>query len=120
MTSVAHVDIVITLKIRKECVIPHGTIPVSEVSQYPAQHSLTMPEIFQVKKLVVPLCDDSNGIFDKSYHDEEASYGGEISVLMIRIPSSDLCRRQYGQGLLTVSMAPLVYLDNPLSCSSVV
>lgn len=38
-----------------------------------------MSEIFQVKQLVIPLCDDSEGILDKGDDDQKSTYGGEIS-----------------------------------------
>lgn len=40
----------------------------------------TLAEVLEVHKLVVPLCDDPDGVFDECNDDEEAADGREVSV----------------------------------------
>ena len=80
MTRTEHVVMVITLKIKNMWVMPQGT---AQSVKHPLQCTsrLTVSEVFQVDQLVVPLCDNSDCIFDECDHDQESSDSREVSVL---------------------------------------
>lgn len=89
---------VTTLKIRKRCVIPHGT--VSRISTRASPFStlffsgkLTVSEISEVGELVTPLRNDSYGVFDECDHDQESSDGREVSVNALLVRSCLLTKQ---------------------------
>ena len=40
----------------------------------------TVTEIMEVDELVVPLCEDADGVLDEGNDDKEAANGGEIAI----------------------------------------
>lgn len=90
MTSVELTDMVMTLKMRNKCVRPQGTIPECQYLLYllfsprPSRVSLTVSEVTQVRELVTPLGDDSDGVLDKCDHDQKSSDGREIPTRLIQ------------------------------------
>lgn len=134
MTRVADVDIVITLKMRKTCVIPHGTVPQSASCTFTKRilFALTVSEIFQVDQLVIPLCYDSNSIFDECDNDEKATDRRKIPINTVsawdrhttgtvyhkRYCNIELCWRNVA-GCLTVSKVLPEHSGHLQSCSFV-
>ena len=60
----------------------------------------TVPVIFQINELVIPLCHDTQGVFEESDDDEEAADHGKVSELSMsgqqRVLSSSLSGISHG------------------------
>lgn len=41
--------------------------------------SLTVSEILQIEQLIVPLCNDSEGVLNEGDHNQESTDGGQVS-----------------------------------------
>lgn len=74
-----------TLTIRKVCVRPQGTVEchVSNCQYTTIAKHHTVSVIMEVQKLIVPLSDNSQSIFEESYDNQEASNCWKISMQSI-------------------------------------
>lgn len=92
----------------------------------------TVPVIFQINELVIPLCHDTQGVFEESDDDEEATDHGKVSELFMsgqqRVLSSSLSGISPGalcscpmfrEDGHTVSEGRRWYPASPRSCWSV-
>lgn len=103
-----------TLKMRKACVIPHGTAFKGQLLSPARQLRVVQPtvsEIFQVDQLIAPLCDDSDRIFDERNHNQETSYGGEVTKTPCVSSWSESLRRNSVMMSLLSTMACGLWLQ---------
>ena len=86
MMRVEHVHMARTLTRRKRWVSPQGTNRWLEMldgscvwaAVYGTVH--TMSVIVEIEELIVPLCHDSDSIFDECAHYKKTSYSWDISA----------------------------------------